>query len=119
RGMVHAADNEGWQRIFALMMENSRWDLADAEVSRYVLFSYDYIMDLLVRFGDSEPCKLDPSGDEALRNAKRVRRDALRTGGTELLASEAERRFGLPKHGLGYAERRHEPLYEASRALSS
>ena len=30
RGMVHAADNEGWQRIFGLMTENSRWDLADA-----------------------------------------------------------------------------------------
>ena len=32
RGMVHAADSEAWQRIFGLMTENSRWDLADAEV---------------------------------------------------------------------------------------
>ena len=119
RGMVHAADNEGWQRIFSLMMENSRWDLADTEVSRYVLFSYDFIMDLLVRFDGSSPCKLDPAGDEALRNAKRVRRDALRTGGSELVVAEAERHFGLPKDALGYAQRLRAPLYDPSRALSS
>ena len=41
RGMVHVADNEGWQRIFGLMTENSRWDLTDAEVGRYLDRSYD------------------------------------------------------------------------------
>ena len=41
RGMVHAADSESWQRIFALMTENSRWDLPDAEVGRYLERSYD------------------------------------------------------------------------------
>jgi Zinc dependent phospholipase C len=119
RGMVHAADNEGWQRIFSLMMENSRWDLEDAEVARYVLFSYDYIMDLLVRFDHSSPFQLDPSGDEALRNAKRIRRDALRSGGAALMMAEAERHFGLPGHALGYAERLVAPLYEPSRALNN
>ena len=32
RGMVIVADNEGWQRTFQLMTENSRWDLPDVEV---------------------------------------------------------------------------------------
>jgi len=112
RGMVHAADSESWQRIFGLMTENSRWDLSDHDVGRYVDTAYDAIMDLLVQFDQSSPYKLDPSGDEALRLAKQVRRTALRTGGAELVDQEAERHFGLPASAfLGYAAKAGEPLY--------
>ena len=114
RGMVHAADSESWQRIFGLMTENSRWDLADAEVGLYVDRAYDSIMDLLVHFDESSPYKLDPSGDEALRLAKQVRRTALRTGGAELVHEEAERHFGLPESTMGYAKALGEPLYRAN-----
>ena len=117
--MVHAADNEGWQRIFGLMMENSRWDLADAEVARYVDHSYDYIIDLLALFDRSTPYKLDPSGDEPLHRAKRVRREALRAGGTERVREEAEKHFGLPAKSLGYVDRLPKPLYVASRPASN
>jgi hypothetical protein len=48
RGMVIVADNESWQRIFQLMTENSRWDLADADVGDYLARSYDFIIDLYV-----------------------------------------------------------------------
>jgi hypothetical protein len=119
RGMVHAADNEGWQRIFALMTENSRWDLADAEVGRYLDHAYDSIIDFLTKFDHSLPYRLDPSGDEALRRAKRVRRDALRSGGAELVRAEAERNFGLPVSTLGYARALDVPLYDVSRAVSN
>ncbi len=119
RGMVHAADNEGWQRIFGLMMENSRWDLADAEVARYVDHSYDYIIDLLAKFDRSTPYTLDPSGDEPLRRAKQVRRDALRTGGSERVYEEAEKHFGLPTRSLGYVDRLANPLYTVNRPASS
>jgi hypothetical protein len=111
RGMVHAADSESWQRIFGLMTDNSRWDLADGEVGRYVHCSYDSIMDLLIHFDESSPYKLDPSGDEALRLAKQVRRSALRAGGSELVNEEAERHFGLPATSLGYADRFGEKLF--------
>jgi hypothetical protein len=112
RGMVHAADSESWQRIFGLMTENSRWDLPEREVGRYVDTAYDAIMDLLVHFDQSSPYKLDPSGDEALRLAKQVRRSALREGGAELVDAEAERIFGLPTTAfLGYAAKLGEPLY--------
>jgi hypothetical protein len=114
RGMVHAADNEGWQRIFGLMTENSRWDLADAEVGRYVDAAYDSIMDLLIHFDQSSPYRLDPSGDDALREAKRIRRAALREGGAELVKEEAERHFGLPANELGYAKALREPLYRVN-----
>src|SRR5256885_5604679 len=96
RGMVIVADNEGWQRIFQLMTEKSRWDLPDAEVSEYVTRSFDFIMDLLSRMDSAEPFQLDPSGDRALRLAKRVRRAVLRGGGEDRLREEADRHFGLP-----------------------
>jgi len=119
RGMVHAADSESWQRIFGLMTENSRWDLADAEVGVYVERSYDSIIDFLVHFDRSSPYQLDPSGDEALRIAKQVRKEALRAGGPERVLEEAERRFGLPVTPLGYAQSRGMPLYEPSRDASN
>ena len=119
RGMVHAADSESWQRIFGLMTENSRWDLGDTEVGVYVERSYDSIIDFLVHFDKSSPYQLDPSGDEALRRAKRVRREALRAGGPERVTEEAEQHFGLPIAPLGYARALGAPLYEPSRAASS
>jgi hypothetical protein len=119
RGMVHAADNEGWQRIFAMMTENSRWDLADQDVARYLDRAYDMIVDFLIRMDRSAAFQLDPSGDEALRRAKRVRRDALRSGGAELVRAEAERNFGLPVSTLGYARALDVPLYDVSRAVSN
>jgi hypothetical protein len=119
RGMVHAADSESWQRIFGLMTENSRWDLPDAEVARYVDTAYDAIVDFLVLFDRSSPYRLDPSGDNALRRAKQVRRDALRSGGPERVNEEAERHFGLPASTLGYASALDAPLYDVRRAASS
>ncbi|HEU4721220.1 MAG TPA: zinc dependent phospholipase C family protein, partial [Gemmatimonadaceae bacterium] len=119
RGMVHVADNEGWQRIFGLMTENSRWDLTDVEVSRYLDHAYDSIIDFLIKFDGSRPYRQDPSGDDALRRAKRVRREALRVGGAELVRAEAERHFGLPTATLGYARALDEPLYDARRAVNS
>src|SRR3954462_2975954 len=96
RGMVIVADNEGWQRIFQMMKEKSRWDLGDDEVGRYLARSFDFIMDLLIRIENAEPFQLDPSGDEALRMAKRVRRKILREGNEPRLHEEADRYFGMP-----------------------
>ncbi|MEO6525610.1 MAG: zinc dependent phospholipase C family protein [Gemmatimonadaceae bacterium] len=119
RGMVHVADNEGWQRIFGMMTENSRWDLTDEEVGRYLDHAYDSIMDFLIHFDRSASYRLDPSGDDALRRAKRVRREALRGGGPELVNAEAERHFGLPRATLGYARALERPLYDVRREVNN
>jgi hypothetical protein len=121
RGMVIAADNESWQRIFQLMKERSRWDLADDDVGRYVARSYDFVMDLLMRMDRAEPYKLDPSGDQALRMAKRVRRQVLRQGDEQRLLEEANRYFGMPSSALTFASDLRVPLYSplASRAASN
>ncbi|MEP6495113.1 MAG: zinc dependent phospholipase C family protein [bacterium] len=119
RGMVIVADNESWQRIFQLMTENSRWDLADDDVGLYVARSYDYIMDLLMRMDRSETFRLDPSGDHALRMAKQVRRKTLREGGEQLLHAEADRYFGMPNSPLLFSSQLAQPLYVSSRVASN
>jgi hypothetical protein len=115
RGMVVVADSESWQRIFQLMKENSRWDLTDAEVGRYLERSFDYIVDFLRRIERSEPYRLDPSGDQPLRLAKRVRRAVLRREGDAELRDEAERHFGMPESGLNFSQQLELPLYTPSR----
>ena len=119
RGMVYVTDTESWQRIFQLMSEKSRWDLPDSDVDAYLMRSFDFIVDFLRRVEESEPYALDPSGDEPLRLAKRVRRAALRHGGEELVATEAHRHFGMPSSHLQFARGLPSPLYPLARTESS
>ena len=69
----------------------------------------------------AEPYKLDPSGDQALRMAKRVRRQVLRQGDEQRLLEEANRYFGMPSSALRFASNLPAPLYSplASRAASN
>jgi hypothetical protein len=79
-------------------------------VSRYLTRAFDYVMDLLVRWDASEPYAYDPSGDEPLKQAKKLRRLALRQGGDVRAALEADRTFGMPASTLDFAERLSAPL---------
>lgn len=110
RGMVRVTDMESWQRIFQLASVHSRFDLNTPDVSMYLARSYDYIVDLYQRMESSEPWTHDPSGEERLRLAKRVRRDSLRTGGEASLMDAAEKHFGLIPSPLTYATRLADPL---------
>jgi len=111
RGMVYVTDTESWQRIFQLVSENSRWDLSDADVGRYMVRAFDYVVDLLNRWDASEPFTYDPSGDRPLRAAKQVRRQARREGGDMRAALEADRMFGMPATPLRHALELPEPLF--------
>lgn len=111
RGMVYVTDSESWQRIFQLVSENSRWDLSDADVGRYLTRSFDYIVDLFNHWDRSEPFRYDPSGDKPLREAKQVRRLARRQGGDMRAALEADRMFGMPSTPLHHAADLPAPLF--------
>ncbi|MEO8946259.1 MAG: zinc dependent phospholipase C family protein [Gemmatimonadaceae bacterium] len=111
RGMVYVTDTESWQRVFQLISEKSRWDLPNRDVSVYMTRSYDFIMDLFNRTTESVPYTLDPSGDVALRAAKRVRRAALRSGGEDRIQDEADREFGLPANRLEYHNKLPGPIF--------
>jgi hypothetical protein len=119
RGMVYVTDTESWQRIFQLASERSRWDLAEPDVGRYVVRSFDYIMDLLRRFQAAEAFGLDPAGEEPLRMAKRVRRDARRSGSDIRVNEEALKYFGMPDTQLAIAASLAEPIYPVARDDSS
>lgn len=119
RGMVYVTDTESWQRIFVLVRENSRWDLPEQHVGDYMTRSFDYVLDLFNRMDRSEPYGLDPSGDAQLRLAKRIRREALRSGGPEHVEEEALRHFGMPSSSLEYAARLPDPLYPPARVASN
>ena len=109
--MVYVSDADSWQRIFQVMSENSRWDLPDADVGRYIETSFDFVVDLLTRMDRSLPYALDPAGDVALRSAKRVRRAALRRGGTDEALGEADAHFGLPETQLSFWRELEQPPY--------
>jgi hypothetical protein len=116
RGMVYVTDTESWQRIFQLAAENSRWDLTDPDVARYMERSYDFIIDFLRRVDYSEPYALDPAGDEALRLAKEVRRDSRKAGMEFRMAEEATRQFAMPESQLHFASELEAPLYSPAAA---
>jgi hypothetical protein len=112
RGMVVAADMDSWQRVFQVMLERSRWDLADAQIATNLTQSYDYVMDLLIRLDRSDAMHFDPSGDERLRMAKRIRRRTLRGGGGEDAVVElALQHFAVPAMTDGFAARLPLPLF--------
>jgi hypothetical protein len=119
RGMVRVTDSENWQRIYRIMAENSRWGLSRDEVDIHLVRSFEYVIDLLARLDRSESYQFDPSGDEALRHAKRLRRMALRRGGDPFVREEAERYFGLPASRLAYAATLATPLYPKARDANS
>ena len=119
RGMVYVTDTESWQRIFQIAAVNSRWDLRNHEVGRYMERSYDFIMDFLSRVDRSEPYSLDPSGEDALRLAKDVRRAARLSRVSSRLSGEALKHFGMPSSTLDFAARLEAPLYTPARSESS
>ncbi|HEX9282333.1 MAG TPA: zinc dependent phospholipase C family protein [Gemmatimonadales bacterium] len=104
RGMVHLTESESWRWAFQLILENTRWDLPDADVERHMAVAFEYVMELLGQ-KDAAARRLDPAGDKALRLAKRMRREALHEGAgddPERMEETAEHHFGLPAPALAY-----------------
>ena len=100
RGMVIVADNESWQRIFQLMTENSRWDLADGDVGDYIARSYDFMIDLLRRMDRAEPFQPRPVGRRSAADGEAGASKSAAREGEHRLHEEAERHFGMPATSL-------------------
>lgn len=119
RGMVHAADVGAYQRMLGLMAANSRWPLRGTAVSAHVERSFDHIVDLFVRGEQAVARRSDPSGEDALRDAKLIRKGALERGGERAARKDAADRFSLPAMELPFVARLPRRLYEPPADLAS
>ncbi|MEX2182579.1 MAG: zinc dependent phospholipase C family protein [Gemmatimonadaceae bacterium] len=119
RSMVYVTDSGSWQRVLALLAENSRWTLRDANVVAHLDRAFDYVVELLARGDAAVPRQYDPSGEEALREAKLVRKLALDRGGERAARKDAADRFALPAESPGWAARLSAPLYEPARVANN
>src|SRR3989475_10249260 len=72
RGMVRLTESQSWQWAFQLMLENSRWDLPDADVERHMAVA---VADVMEALGDRDaaPRRLGPARHPALLFAEPVR----------------------------------------------
>jgi hypothetical protein len=118
RGMVHLTESQSWQWAFQRIRESARADLENEDVGRHMAVSFEYIMEMLGE-RDAAARRLDPIGDQALRLAKRMRREALNAGARrepERLVETAEGHFGLPGAALDYwkASRAQRPWQEVT-----
>lgn len=119
RGMVQVTDMTTWQRIMALMAENSRWTLREATVRGHLEVAFEYVVDLLARGDAARPRRFDPSGEAALHEAKQIRKLALERGGERAARKDAADAFALPAEPLRWAPRLATPLYVAPEAQSA
>ena len=108
RGMIHVQDNDRWHAVFERLIEKSRWDLSDDTIERYMVTSFDYVVDYLLRRRASNPAALDPVGEFNLHLSKQIRKMALKEGPKDprRLLETADDFFPIPSELVGYWERR-------------
>lgn len=111
RGMVHASDLSPYQRVLALMAANSRWPLRGPAVSAHLDRAFEHIVDLFVSGERAMARQADPSGEEALREAKLIRKGALERGGERAARKDAADRFALPAQTPQWTLKLTKPLY--------
>lgn len=107
-GMVRLSHSRSFQRAMQAASDRSRWLLTEGDVERHLQAAYDATIEMLAaserNLAEAGAVGLDPSGTQALRAAKRLRRTELgrgTLGSPSRLLELAEERFGVRPHEGG------------------
>ncbi len=111
-GMVRLSHSRSFQRAMQAAVDRSRWLLNEQDIERHLRVAYDATIEVLAASeGDLSSVRsimLDPSGAQALRAAKRLRRKELglgTLGSPSRLLELAESRFGVrPESGGAWTQ---------------
>jgi hypothetical protein len=109
RGMIRLADHTTWQAMFDRVLDYSRWDVDDSEMAIWIRNTFDFAADYLINRKNSPTGFLDPTGDRALGEAKRLNRVHGPMGKTqrqEELSVLADESFPLPDQTYGWWNQR-------------
>lgn len=120
RGMIRINGNESWQAIFDTVVDNSRWDLDPTTVVRYQRHTFELVADFLIRGDEARAAARDPIGEKSLREAKRIRRRAMMSGGwpsTEAILATADDHFPLPSGRTALWDRRGAISADSARMI--
>lgn len=105
RGMIRMQDDPRWKLFFDQMVRSSRFDIPQRTVDAWAETVFDHVVEYLVSGATSRAGRLDPIGEEKLRMARQVRREATGGGkrrGVERLGEAADRYFPLPEGPILY-----------------
>ena len=105
--LIHLSNQERWKNLWTRMADRSRWELPGDDVERYAGLAQAYVTEILT-CGAAALChRFDPTGQEALSVAKKLRRQTFRA---------ARRQAGrdLTREPMGIAR-----MEDATRLLST
>lgn len=103
RGMIRFQGHERWQRVFAQVLANSRFDLPNPLVDQYFEYAFEHIITYLRERDTSRAGRMDPVGDLNLKLAKKVRRRVMSDHTTyhpDVLEEMADAFFAFPSEPL-------------------
>lgn len=119
-GMIRINGNESWQAIMDTVVDNSRWDLDPTLVARYLRHSFELVADFLANDDESRAVAHDPIGDQALTEAKKIRRRVLMAEGwrsLDAIEHTADNHFPLPQGPTHLWDLRGDTSGEAARSV--
>jgi hypothetical protein len=81
--IIHLSNQERWHSLWVRMADRSRWDLSDERIERLTRLTIAYVQDMLRLGSGSLSQALDPTGNERLALARKLRRQSFRTARRE------------------------------------
>jgi hypothetical protein len=91
--LIHLSNQERWKNLWVKMADRSKWELPGDDVDEYGVLSRAYVVDFLSRGARSISQTMDPTGQERLAVAKKLRRESFR-------AARRQARYDLARSPL-------------------